>query len=51
VLGAVVGAIIVWLIQNGLVLMGIAPAWATVSTGGVIIVAVALDYLIKRRSA
>lgn len=51
VLGAVVGAIIVWLIQNGLVLLGIAPAWATVSTGAVIIVAVALDYLIKRRSA
>jgi ribose/xylose/arabinose/galactoside ABC-type transport system permease subunit len=51
VLGAVVGAIIVWLIQNGLVLLGIEPAWATVSTGAVIIVAVALDYLIKRRSA
>ena len=50
VIGAVVGAIIVWLIQNGLVLLGIAPAWATVSTGAVIIVAVALDYLIKRRS-
>lgn len=50
VLGAVVGAIIVWLIQNGLVLLGIEPAWATVSTGAVIIFAVALDYLIKRRS-
>ncbi|CAN5780945.1 ABC transporter permease [soil metagenome] len=48
--GAVVGAMIVWLIQNGLVLLGIAPAWATVSTGAVIILAVALDYLIKRRS-
>ena len=41
---------IVWLIQNGLVLLGIEPAWATVSTGAVIIIAVALDYLIKRRS-
>jgi ribose transport system permease protein len=50
VIGAVVGAIIVWLIQNGLVLLGIEPAWATVSTGAVIIIAVALDYLIKRRS-
>jgi ribose transport system permease protein len=49
VIGAVVGAMIVWLIQNGLVLLGIEPAWATVSTGAVIIVAVALDYLIKRR--
>ena len=51
VIGAVVGAIIVWLIQNGLVLLHVDPSWATVSTGGVIIVAVALDYLIKRRSA
>jgi ribose transport system permease protein len=50
VIGAVVGAMIVWLIQNGLVLLGIEPAWATVSTGAVIIIAVALDYLIKRRS-
>jgi ribose transport system permease protein len=49
VIGAVVGAMIVWLIQNGLVLLGIEPAWATVSTGSVIIIAVALDYLIKRR--
>ena len=49
VIGAVVGAVIVWLIQNGLVLLGIDTAWATVSTGSVIILAVALDYLIKRR--
>jgi ribose transport system permease protein len=50
VIGAVIGAMIVWLIQNGLVLLGVEPAWATVSTGAVIIVAVSLDYLIKRRS-
>jgi len=31
------------------VLLGIDTAWATVSTGSVIILAVALDYLIKRR--
>jgi ribose transport system permease protein len=49
VFGAVIGAIIVWLIQNGLVLLGVDPAWGTVATGSVIIVAVALDYLIKRR--
>jgi ribose transport system permease protein len=49
VFGAVIGAIIVWLIQNGLVLLGIDPAWGTVATGSVIIIAVALDYLIKRR--
>lgn len=49
VIGAVIGAIIVWLIQNGLVLLGIEPAWGTVATGSVIIIAVALDYVIKRR--
>jgi ribose transport system permease protein len=49
IFGAVIGAIIVWLIQNGLVLLGIEPAWGTVATGSVIIIAVALDYLIKRR--
>ncbi|MCA9858748.1 MAG: ABC transporter permease [Thermomicrobiales bacterium] len=49
VIGAMIGAIIVWLIQNGLVLLGIEPAWGTVATGSVIIIAVALDYLIKRR--
>ena len=49
VIGAVVGAIIVWLIQNGLVLLGVDTAGATVSTGSVIILAVALDYLIIRR--
>jgi len=49
VFGAVIGAIIVWLIQNGLVLLGVEPAWGTVATGSVIIIAVALDYLIKRR--
>ena len=50
ILGAVLGAIIIAFIQNGLVLLGVDPAWATVSTGAVIVAAVALDYLIKRRS-
>jgi erythritol transport system permease protein len=44
-----VGALIVWLIQNGLVLLGIEPAWATVSTGAVIIIAVAVDQLVRRQ--
>jgi predicted ABC-type sugar transport system permease subunit len=30
-------------------LLGIEPAWGTVATGSVIIIAVTLDYLIKRR--
>jgi len=33
-----------------LVLLHVDPSWAIVSTGAVIIVAVSLDYLIKRRS-
>jgi len=49
VIGAVIGALIVWLIQNGLTLLGVDPTWATVATGAVIIIAVTLDYLIKRR--
>ena len=49
VLGAIVGALIVWLIQNGLTLMHVDPNWFDVATGAVIIAAVTLDYLIKRR--
>jgi len=47
--GAIVGALIVWLIQNGLTLLAVSPNWAVAATGLVIIAAVALDYLIKRR--
>ncbi|MDQ3694481.1 MAG: ABC transporter permease [Chloroflexota bacterium] len=49
VLGAVLGAIIIALIQNGLALLAVSPAWSTAATGVVIIIAVTLDYLIKRR--
>jgi ribose transport system permease protein len=47
--GAIVGALIVWLIQNGLTLLAVSPNWAVAATGLVIIAAVTLDYLIKRR--
>jgi ribose transport system permease protein len=50
VLGAVLGALIIALIQNGLALLAVPPAWSTAVTGIVIIVAVTLDYLIRRRS-
>jgi ribose transport system permease protein len=50
VLGAILGALIIALIQNGLALLAVPPAWSTAVTGIVIIVAVTLDYLIKRRS-
>jgi ribose transport system permease protein len=49
ILGAVIGALIVWLIQNSLTLLHIGTNWFDVGTGAVIIAAVALDYLIKRR--
>jgi ribose transport system permease protein len=49
VLGAVLGALIIALIQNGLALLAVPPAWSVAVTGIVIIVAVTLDYFIKRR--
>jgi ribose/xylose/arabinose/galactoside ABC-type transport system permease subunit len=50
VLGAILGALIIALIQNGLALLAVPPAWSVAVTGIVIIVAVTLDYFIKRRS-
>jgi ribose transport system permease protein len=49
ILGAILGALIIAIIQNGLALLHVEPSWATAVTGIVIIVAVTLDYLIKRR--
>ncbi len=51
VTGAILGALIIAVIQNGLLLLG-APANANIAvTGAVIILAVSLDALVKRRSA
>jgi ribose transport system permease protein len=47
--GAVLGALIIAVIRNGLVLIGLSAYWSTVATGAVIILAVAIDYFIKRR--
>jgi ribose transport system permease protein len=49
ILGALVGALIIAVIRNGLVLLGLSAYWGLVATGAVIIAAVALDYFIKRR--
>jgi ribose transport system permease protein len=49
VLGALLGALIIAVIRNGLVLLGLTAYWAIVVTGAVIIAAVAVDYVIKRR--
>jgi ribose transport system permease protein len=50
VIGAFIGALIIAVIRNGLVLLGVTIYWTPVATGSVIIAAVALDYFIKRRS-
>lgn len=47
--GAVLGALIIATISNGLLLLGVNQFWSVFASGAVIIVAVALDYLIKRR--
>lgn len=49
VLGAIFGALIIAIIRNGLVLLGVSIYWQGVVTGVVIIAAVTLDYIIKRR--
>lgn len=47
--GAVLGALIIATISNGLLLLGVNQNWSVFASGAVIIVAVTLDYLIKRR--
>jgi ribose transport system permease protein len=50
VVGAAIGALIVSIIRSGMVQFGITANWSAVATGAVIIGAVALDNLIRRRS-
>jgi len=49
VIGALIGAILVMVIRNGLTLLGVSPYWQGAITGATIIGAVTLDYIIKRR--
>ncbi len=49
IIGALVGALIIAVIRNGMVLLGVSVYWQGVVTGVTIILAVALDYIIKRR--
>jgi ribose transport system permease protein len=48
--GAILGALLIAVIRNGLTLLGVSAYWGTAVTGAVIILAVAVDALIKRRS-
>lgn len=49
ILGAIVGALIIAVIRNGMLLLGVSIYWQGFVTGATIIAAVALDYVIKRR--
>ena len=49
IVGAVVGALMIALVRNGLAILGVDANWQQVVTGSVIIAAVSLDYFIKRR--
>lgn len=49
VLGAILGALIIEVIRNGLVHLGLNAYWTQVVTGTLIIAAVAVDHLIKKR--
>jgi len=48
VVGAMVGSVLIALIRNGIVFLGVTAYWGYIVTGGVIIAAVAIDYLSKR---
>ncbi len=48
--GAILGALIIYVIRNGLVLLGAPSNTDTAVTGGAIIVAVAIDSFVRRRT-
>ena len=47
--GAVLGVVLIRLLQNGLTLIGVPSLWQSVVTGALIIIAVAVGALIERR--
>lgn len=49
VIGSIIGVAIMGALRNGLLMVGISPYWQMVLTGGVIVTAVALDYVLGRR--
>ncbi|MBX3028888.1 MAG: ABC transporter permease [Chloroflexi bacterium] len=51
VIGAVLGALIIQTIQSGILFLGIDAKWSIFVTGAVIIVAVAVDQLVRRQRA
>jgi len=51
VIGAVLGALIIQVISTGILFLGVDVKWSTFVTGAVIIIAVALDQLVRRQRA
>jgi ribose transport system permease protein len=49
IIGAVLGALIIQVIQSGILFLGIDAKWSIFVTGAVIIVAVAIDQLVRRQ--
>jgi ribose transport system permease protein len=49
VIGAVVGTLIIASIQSGIIFFGIDNTWSTFVTGAVIVVAVAIDQIVRRQ--
>ena len=51
VIGTLIGALIVGVFRNGLVLMGVASIYQILITGILVILAVAVDQIARRRAA
>ncbi|MBC7810159.1 MAG: ABC transporter permease [Burkholderiales bacterium] len=51
VIGALIGALIIAVISSGIIFFGIDQKWSTFVTGAVIVLAVAVDQLVKRQRA
>jgi ribose transport system permease protein len=49
VIGSIIGVAIMGTLRNGLIMVGVSPYWQMVLTGTVIIAAVSIDYLLRRR--
>lgn len=49
IIGAVIGALIIQVITTGIIFLGVDIKWSTFVTGAVIIVAVAVDQLVRRQ--
>ena len=49
IFGAVIGALIIVVIQSGILFLGVDAKWSIFVTGSVIIVAVAVDQLVRRK--